>query len=68
MYLEQIEMLERCLAERNAQLQEIFSQREECQLLGSVPGIGPVVATALVGSIADPWQFKNGRHLQPGSD
>lgn len=63
MYLEQIAMLERWLAELNTQLQEIFSQREECQLLGSVPGIGPVVATALVGTVANPRQFKNGRQF-----
>jgi transposase len=63
MYLEQIATLERWLAELNAQLQEIFSQREECRLLGSVPGIGPVVATALVGTVADPRQFKNGRQF-----
>jgi transposase len=63
MYLEQIATLERWLAELNAQLQEIFTQREDCQLLASIPGIGPVVATALVGTVADPWQFKNGRQF-----
>jgi transposase len=63
MYLEQIATLERWLAELNAQLQEIFTQREDCQLLASIPGIGPVVATALVGTVADPRQFKNGRQF-----
>jgi transposase len=63
MYLEQIATLERRLAELNAQLQETFTQREDCQLLASIPGIGPVVATALVGTVADPRQFKNGRQF-----
>jgi transposase len=63
MYMEQIATLERWLAELNTQLQEIFTQREDCQLLASIPGIGPVVATALVGTVADPRQFKNGRQF-----
>lgn len=62
-YMEQIATLERWLAELNTQLQEIFTQREDCHLLASIPGIGPVVATALVGSVADPRQFKNGRQF-----
>jgi transposase len=63
MYLEQIATLERWLAELNLQLQEIFAQREDCQLLASIPGIGPVVATAIVGTVADPRQIKNGRQF-----
>jgi transposase len=56
MYLEQLDALERWLAELHAQLQELFAQREDCRLLASVPGIGPVVATALVGTVGDPRQ------------
>ena len=63
MYLEQLDALERWLAEIHGQLQELFAQREDCRLLASVPGIGPVVATALVGTVGDPRQFKNGRQF-----
>ena len=63
MYLEQLDALERWLAELHGQLQELFAQREDCRLLASVPGIGPVVATALVGTVGDPRQFKNGRQF-----
>jgi transposase len=63
MYLEQLDALDRWLAELQAQLQELFAQREDCRLLASVPGIGPVVATALVGTVGDPRQFKNGRQF-----
>jgi transposase len=63
MYLEQLSALERWLADLHAQLQELFAQREDCQLLASVPGIGPIVATALVGTVGDPRQFKNGRQF-----
>jgi transposase len=63
MYLEQLDALDRWLAELQAQLHELFVQREDCRLLASVPGIGPVVATALVGTVGDPRQFRNGRQF-----
>lgn len=63
MYLEQVAALDLWLQELNAQLQEIFVNTEECQLLASVPGIGPIVATALLGTAPDPKQFKNGRQF-----
>jgi transposase len=63
MYLEQLDTLDRWLAELQAQLHELFVQREDCRLLASVPGIGPVVATALVGTVGDPRQFRNGRQF-----
>ena len=63
MYLGQLDTLDRWLAELQAQLHELFVQREDCRLLASVPGIGPVVATALVGTVGDPRQFRNGRQF-----
>jgi transposase len=35
----------------------------ECQRLQTIPGIGPVTATALVAAIGQATQFKNGRQL-----
>jgi transposase len=35
----------------------------ECQRLQTIPGIGPVSATALLAAIGDATQFKNGRQL-----
>jgi transposase len=35
----------------------------ECQRLQTIPGIGPVTATALIAAIGDVTQFKNGRQL-----
>jgi transposase len=34
-----------------------------CQRLQTIPGIGPVTATALIAAIGDATQFKNGRQL-----
>jgi transposase len=67
MYLEQLDALDRWLAELQVQLHELFVQREHCRLLASVPGIGPVVATALVGTVGDPRQFRNGDSSPLGS-
>lgn len=36
---------------------------EACQRLATVPGIGPITATALVASLGDARSFKTGRHL-----
>ena len=36
---------------------------ETSQRLASIPGIGPIIATALTASITDPSVFKNGREL-----
>ncbi|SAI74247.1 Transposase IS116/IS110/IS902 family [Bordetella ansorpii] len=33
------------------------------QRLAQIPGIGPITASALVASVADPRLFKNGRHM-----
>lgn len=63
LYLEQLAGLERWLGDLNVQLQQIATEREDCRLLTSIPGIGPIVATALVGTVGDPRQFKNGRQF-----
>jgi transposase len=34
-----------------------------CKKIAEVPGIGPITATAIVASIGDATQFRNGRHL-----
>jgi transposase len=34
-----------------------------CQRLRSIPGIGPIGATAVVATMGDPKAFKNGRHF-----
>ena len=34
-----------------------------CQRLRSIPGIGPIGATAVVATMGDPKAFRNGRHF-----
>jgi transposase len=63
MYLEQLKALQQWLDELGAEVANIFKNNEACQRLATVPGIGPVIATALVSSVGDPSQFRNGRQF-----
>ena len=36
---------------------------EASRRLETIPGIGPIIATALIGSVSDPSVFKSGREL-----
>jgi transposase len=63
MYLEQLAALQRWIDERASEIAKIFKRNESCRRLATVPGIGPLVATALVSGVGDPLQFKNGRQF-----
>lgn len=63
MYLEQMTVLKAWLDELDAMIDDNFKNNEICQRLATVPGIGPVIATAMVGLVGDPAQFKNGRRF-----
>jgi len=45
------------------ELESLARQNESASKLMTIPGIGAITATALVASIADPKQFRNGRQL-----
>ena len=63
MYLEQLAALQRWIDELPFEIAEIFKRNESCQRLATIPGIGPLVATALFSGVGDPLQFKNGRQF-----
>jgi transposase len=44
-------------------LAAIDQAHPECQRLQTIPGIGPVSATAIIAAISDATQFKNGRQF-----
>ncbi|HIJ83690.1 MAG TPA: IS110 family transposase [Magnetococcales bacterium] len=47
----------------NAKIKGISQQNESCRLLQSIPGIGPLIATALIAAVGDVSVFKNGREM-----
>jgi transposase len=55
--------LEKRLAYYDEKLATIGQAHPACQRLQTIPGIGPVSATALIAAIGDVTQFKNGRQL-----
>jgi transposase len=61
--LVQLQVLEGWIQQLNEQVREIFGSTEVCKRLAEVLGIGPVIATAVVGTVGDPRSFKNGRQF-----
>lgn len=47
----------------STELETIARSRDDCRRLLTVPGVGPLVATALVASVGDGKQFRRGREL-----
>jgi transposase len=55
--------LETRLTYYDEKLTAIAQAHPECQRLQTIPGIGPVTATAFIAAISQVTQFKNGRQL-----
>ena len=55
--------LELQLAAMNAEIEQIASSDAACQRLRQIPGIGPLVSTAIVASIGNGSAFKKGREF-----
>src|ERR1700758_1942370 len=56
-------MLEQQLAYYQEKLEALATTHPECQRLMTIPGIGPITATALVAAVGDVGVFKNGRQF-----
>ena len=55
--------LELQIAEMNDEVERIASSDEACRRLRQIPGIGPLVATAIVASIGNGAAFRKGREF-----
>lgn len=51
------------LAEIDRELADMAREHPAARLLATIPGIGPVTATALIAAIGDIDRFRSGRHL-----
>jgi transposase len=60
---EHLRGLEERMAELDRRLLEVARGDAACVRLAAVPGIGPVIATALVATVGDARAFASGRHL-----
>jgi transposase len=61
--LEEFTALEEQLAYYQERLDTLATTHPECQRLMTIPGIGPLSATALVATVSDASAFKNGRQF-----
>jgi transposase len=55
--------LEERLAGINKRIKAVYDAHPVCQRLATIPGIGPLVATAVIASVSEPQRFKNGRQF-----
>src|SRR5262245_38347384 len=60
---EELQALDQRIAATDQQIERAFEADEACQRLAQLPGIGPLIATALVAAVGDATAFKNGRPI-----
>ncbi len=59
----ELDQLTTRIEEMDVVMQQTAKENEACQRLTTIPGIGPVTATALVAAIGNGTQFRKGRDL-----
>jgi transposase len=59
----QIRELEGKIADLDRRLIAMTRTNETCRSLVDVPGVGPIIATAMVATVPDATTFRSGRHL-----
>jgi transposase len=62
-FLEQLSALDQWISELDAKIKELATQSEVCRRLTRLPGVGPVIATAILGTVGNAHAFKNGRQF-----
>jgi transposase len=62
-FLEQLSALDKWIMELDAKIKELAAQSEVCRRLTCLPGVGPVIATAILGTVGNAHAFKNGRQF-----
>jgi transposase len=61
--LDQLEDLERRVKKLDARMASLCRTNEACRRLSKLPGVGPVVATAIVAAVNEGRQFRSGREM-----
>jgi transposase len=61
--LDQLRDVDERLGKLDARLVSICRTDNVCRRLAEIPGVGPVIATALVAAVADGRHFRSGREL-----
>ena len=61
--LDQLDDLDRRVKKLDATIAGLCRTNETCRRLAKLPGVGPVVATAIVAAVNDGRQFRSGREM-----
>jgi len=61
--MEEFTYVEARISTYDKEVKEIYENKEICQRLGKIEGVGPITATAVFASVASPGAYKNGRAL-----
>src|SRR6516164_888083 len=59
----QLDDLDRRIQKLDAMIVTLCRTNETCRRLAKLPGVGPIIATAIVGSVNDGRQFRSGREM-----
>ena len=51
------------LKKLDAKIRQLCRHNESCRRILGIPGVGELTATAIVAAIAEPKEFRNGRHM-----
>lgn len=62
-FLEQLAALDLWIGELDQKIHGLAKQSAICRQLVRLPGVGPVIATAVIGTVANAHAFKNGRQF-----
>jgi len=61
--LEELKNIEDRLMKYDSEIKQLSLNNEACQRLQSIPGVGPLTATAVLATLSDAKIFKNGRQF-----
>jgi transposase len=61
--LEHLRRIEQCIGECDAQIHSHVRDSEAAQRIQALAGIGPLTASALIATVSNPHDFKNGRQM-----
>jgi len=62
LYQEFLSLIERT-KDQEKKLESIAKRTDACRRLMTIPGVGPLIATAIIAAVGDIRAFKNGRHF-----
>jgi transposase len=60
---DELRALEERIATTDKRIKLVFDSHPVCRQLATVPGVGALVATSIIASVAEPQRFKNGRQF-----